>query len=267
MSHIKARYKYKLGGWNLNQTQNFQQLTGLAGGFISELDNPESPSIGSGAASGALSGASLGAVAGPIGAAVGAGFGAVIGGISSKKKKEEIQAAKQRQSDLQARQFKDYSQSVLQSYPTQGVDIAGYYAKYGGKIPSFLAESLAEDKEVVMSNTPPETDENGELQQLASGVSKFNGDSHDDPSGGIGFNPTSDAYIFSDSLRTSEGLTFAKKAELLGKQKGKFEQKLESATTHAAKNTAELMIKKFDKKLADLFQEQETLKASDYGKI
>jgi hypothetical protein len=98
------------------------------------------------------------------------------------------------------------------------------------------------------------------MNPLASNVSKFEGASHDSSSGGIGFNSTSDTIIFSDALRTPEGITFAKQAELIGKQKGKFESKLKNATDEAAHNTATRMIQKLDGKLQNLFQQQELLK-------
>ncbi len=265
MRNIKKKYCFDGGGFqwkNAQQGQNFQQITGTLGSFVSQLDNPESPKTGNGIASGALTGASMGAAAGPIGAAVGAVAGGVIGGVSANNKQKQIENLQIKQLQAQNAQFRDYSNQVLQTYPSHGVDIAGYYAKYGGKIPSFLANSLAEGGEVVVSDTPPETDQNGGVQPLASDVSKFYGDSHEASSGGVGFNSTSDAYIFSDSLRTSDGLTYAKQAELIGKRKGKFESKLESATDHAARNTAERMISNLDRKLSNLFNEQETLKAN-----
>lgn len=255
------RYKYQMGGfqWKNPETgNNLQQGAGILGSFVSQLDS--NPSVGGGAVSGALTGASAGAALGPIGSAAGAIFGGVIGGIGAGKKRREMEEQKAQAFRIQDKQFRDYSQTVLQSYPSQGVDVAGYYMKYGGKIPSFLANSLAEGGEVVMSNTPPETDQNGDLNQLASDVSKFEGASHESQSGGIGFNSTSDAYIFSDELRTPDGITYAKQAELIGKQKGKFEKKLEAATDRASQNTAQMMIKKLDSKLDLLFQQQEQSK-------
>lgn len=161
--------------------------------------------------------------------------------------------------------YRDYSNTVLQSYPSMGVEAAGYYAKYGGKIPSYLTNALAEGGEVIMSDVPPSTDNNGGVQPLASDVSKFYGDSHEAQSGGVGFQANSDSYIFSDSLRTSDGLTYAKQAEQIGRQKGKFEKKLQNATSDAEYNTAKRMIAKLDNKLSQLFNEQETLKQN--GKI
>jgi hypothetical protein len=268
MWNIKKKYCYDMGGFqwnNAQQGQNFQQGAGALGSFVTQLDNTEKPDPGAGVARGALTGASMGAAAGPIGMAAGAVIGGIVGGVSAGKKRREFEKAQADQRQLQERQFRDYSTSVLQTYPSRGVDISGYYAKYGGKIPSFLANSLAEGGEVVVADTPPETDQNGDLEPLASNVSKFHGDSHEAQSGGVGFNSTSDSYIFSDSLRTVDGLTYAKQAELIGKKKGKFESKLEAATDHASRNTAERMIYKLDQELSNLFNEQETLKAN--GKI
>lgn len=267
MFNTKNKYKYNLGGFqwkNEELGQGIQQSAGILGSFLPQLENNQNPSLGGGIASGALSGASMGASFGPIGAGLGAVVGGITGGIGAKKKQEEFQ----RQQEAQQKQYNNQLQAthqVLPSYPSNGVQMAGYYAKYGGKIPSFLTNALVEGGEVAVSNSMPLTDSNGNAEELASDVSKFNGASHESRSGGIGFEPTSDTMIYSDSLRTPDGLTYAKQAELWGKQKGKFEKKLQSAKSQAEYNTATRMIEKFDNKLAQLFQEQETLKAN--GKI
>jgi hypothetical protein len=263
MKDLKTRYQYLNGGfsWANPQTgQNIQQGAGVVGSFVSQLTAGDEPSVTGGAVSGALSGAATGAAFGPIGAAGGAIIGGIMGGVNAKKKADELEEQKRKIYKAQEEEARRSSQVVLQDYPTKGVEVSGYYAKYGGQIPSFLTSALAEGGEVAVSNSLPQTDQNGSMNPLASNVSKFEGDSHSDPSGGIGFNNTSDAFIFSDSLRTQEGLTFAKEAELIGKKKGKFENKLKTATDHAAHNTAQRMIQKFDNKLAQLFNEQEALK-------
>jgi hypothetical protein len=262
MLDIGKRYKYQMGGFqwkNPDMGTNIQQGAGVLGSFISQLD-ADDPSTGSGAASGALSGASMGAVAGPIGAAAGAIIGGVMGGINGGKARREKQRAEETQRRRFEQSIRDSSQQVLQNYPTQGVEVSGYYAKYGGQIPSFLTNALAEGGEVAVSNSMPLTDQNGEMNPLASNVSKFEGASHDSSSGGIGFNSTSDTIIFSDALRTPEGITYAKQAELWGKEKGKFESKLKYATDEAAHNTATRMIEKINKRLELLFQHQEHFK-------
>ena len=262
MKDLKTRYQYLNGGfsWANPQTgQNIQQGAGAVGSFVSQI-NGDSPSVTGGAASGALSGASMGAALGPVGMAAGAVIGGIFGGVNAKKQKDQIEEQKRKMYQAQEAEARRSSQVVLQDYPSKGVEVAGYYAKYGGQVPSFLTNALAEGGEVAVSNTIPTTDNNGSMNPLASNVSKFEGDSHNDPSGGIGFNSTSDAFIFSDALRTSEGITFAKQAELLGKKKGKFEAKLKGATDYAEYNTAKRMIEKFDNKLAQLFNEQEALK-------
>lgn len=266
MLNTKKKYKYNLGGFQWNNESlgsGIQQGGGLLGSFISQLDG-NNPTVGGGIASGALSGAGMGAALGPIGAIGGALIGGITGGIGAGKRRDE----QQKQIDERRKQYNsqiEATHQVLPSYPTKGVQMASYYAKYGGKIPSFLTSALAEGGEVAVSDSMPLTDTNGNAEALASDVSKFNGASHQAPSGGIGFETTSDTIIYSDSLRTSDGLTYAKAAEQLGKQKGKFEKKLQSAKSQAEYNTATRMIEKLDNKLAQLFQEQETLKAN--GKI
>ena len=264
MFDTKKKYKYNLGGfqWNNPQTgQNIQQGAGALGSFVNQLDNTSKPSVTGGVGSGALSGAAMGASLGPIGMAAGAVIGGVIGGVNANKKIEEIE----KQQNEARRQFNDQlraNSQVLPSYPTQGVQMAGYYMKNGGKIPSFLTSALAEGGEVAVSDSMPLTDTNGNAKALASDVSKFEGASHQAPSGGIGFETTSDTIIYSDSLRTPEGITYAKAAELLGKQKGKFEKKMQNATSEAEYNTGSRMIARLDKQLDNLFKQQETLKAN-----
>lgn len=191
-----------------------------------------------------------------------ASLGLIGEGASQKRAKEAKANIERLNKDAKHRSEMAYSQSVLSSYPTQGVEMGSFYAKYGGKIPTYLTNALAEGGEVIMSPTPPKTDSNGSVSKLASNVSKFNGDDHSDPSGGVGFKPTSEGMIFSDAIRTQDGLTYAKQAELLGKDKGKWEKKLKSATNEAASNTAERMIAKLNKRLSNLFNEQETLKSN-----
>lgn len=262
MTDLKKRYVYLTGGWNNPQTgQALQQGAGMLGSYMSQLDQGgKGPSNASGAASGALTGASMGAAAGPIGMAAGAIIGGVVGTVSAEKKRKQIEEQQNKLNKQIESQYKLNSQVVLQNYPSQGVEVSGYYAKYGGQVPTFLTKALAEGGEVAVSESLPLTDQYGDMNPLASNVSKFEGVSHDSPSGGIGFNSTSDTFIFSDALRTQEGITFAKAAELLGKKKGKFEQKLQNSTDQAAYNTAERMIKRFDNQLADLYNQQEMMK-------
>jgi hypothetical protein len=193
-----------------------------------------------------------------------ASLGLIGEGASQKRAKEGKRQADIQAKDLQRRAINSQSQAVLSTYPTQGVHSA-FYAKYGGKIPTYLTNALAEGGEVMMSATPPQTDSNGNMEKLASNVSKFEGDGHEASSGGIGFKPTSEGIIYSDSLRTPEGLTYAKSAELLGKEKGKWEKKMKNATSEAEYNTAERMITKTTKKLELLFQHQEAIKS--YGEV
>lgn len=217
---------------------------------------------------GILSGAASGA---SIGTSIAPGWGTLIGaigggimGAANTKKQENLQYEQERANqENYLADLRNYSQTVLRGYPTQGVAVSGYYMKNGGRLPSFLTNALAEGGEVAVSDTLPITDQNGMMDPLASNVSQFEGDLHSDPSGGIGFNSTSDTMIFSDSLRTSEGLTFAKAAEIIGRKKGKFEKKLESARDEAAHNTATRMIEKLDRKLDNLFMEQELLKQNE----
>jgi hypothetical protein len=261
MFNTKKKYQYNLGGFSWKNEElgaGLQQGTGALGSFISQLDG-QTPSMGGGIASGALSGAATGAAFGPIGMGLGALAGGVIGGIGAKKQADELERQEKAQREFNNNQIKSTHQ-VLPSYPTKGVQMAGYYAKYGGKIPSFLTSALAEGGEVAMSDSVPLTDQNGDMDPLASNVSKFEGDSHDAASGGIGFETTSDTIIYSDELRTPDGITYAKQAELWGKDKGKYEKKLKNATSEAEYNTATRMIERLDRNLDLLFKHQERSK-------
>jgi len=72
----------------------------------------------------------------------------------------------------------------------------------GGKIPTQSAEYLAEGGEVIQHapNDVPDTDQNGDIKQLNSNTSKFEGDSHNDPSQGIGASNDNQARVFSNRL-------------------------------------------------------------------
>lgn len=186
--------------------------TGAAGiTALDQLDGKTSM-LGAGA-SGALKGASMGMAFGPAGALVGAGVGLVGGAVMGHfKSKQEEEAA--REEEKQKRMMKDQmrlnneaqslaaSKAILSTYPTSGVTNAGFAMAYGGKIPEDSASYLAEDQEVIQHapNDVPDTDQNGNVQRIASDMSKFVGDTHDDASQGIGANNDSDARIYSNRL-------------------------------------------------------------------
>ena len=142
----------------------------------------------------AAQGAQMGMALGPIGAAVGAVVGGVGGALFGKsqaeKKQREIIDNKEKRTaanlatGLQQNQVN--AAKVLSQYPTQGLDDVSYFAKFGGMIPT--PDYQVEGGEVMMAadNNPPRTDKHGNVQQIGMNMFKFQGDTHDAKSGGIG---------------------------------------------------------------------------------
>lgn len=78
----------------------------------------------------------------------------------------------------------------------------------GGKIPTASADYLAEGGEVIQHavNDRPNTDQNGNIRQLNSNTSLFQGDSHNAPSQGIGVANDQEARIYSKRLYAPKNL-------------------------------------------------------------
>jgi hypothetical protein len=116
-------------------------LLGFAGATADTLSNKANGrvAVGGKIGAGALQGAAAGAALGPIGMAVGAGIGAIAGGITASKTNKAIteQEEMERKRLLENREtsYNDFSKSVYASYPTQGVQGAMMYGKYGGMMP------------------------------------------------------------------------------------------------------------------------------------
>ncbi len=169
-------------------------------------------------------GASMGMAFGPIGA----GVGALIGGVGgfflgkSQRKKQIEQERKIKEagvdSKIAAGRANDAvkSAAIMAQYPQDGVKGAGYYAKYGGTIPSQEADYTVEGGEVMMApnGNPPKTDKHGKAIQIGENMFKFTGDTHDAESGGIGVaggntefatqtnQVLNSGFVFSDRLKT-----------------------------------------------------------------
>jgi len=105
----------------------------------------------------------------------------------------ERQATAQKQSQYR---------SVLKTFPTGGIDSPSIFMGKGGPLGSPGINYKAEGKEVVMHNPsdPIKTDNAGSTNELALGISQFEGDKHSDPSGGIGASQDEGAFIFSDQI-------------------------------------------------------------------
>ncbi len=118
----------------------------------------------------------------------------------------------------------------------------------------------------------------GDLVPLASNVTKAVGDTHEEDTNQDGRNGITlqangspiaevenqevmhDGKVFSDRLKLAPGLTFAKKAEQLGKKKGKYEELGETTNTRQ-KNGADRMLANVNSDLENLFYIQEMSKA------
>jgi hypothetical protein len=185
---------------------------GIAGQAVKMIDGMDGESsMGGDVASKALEFGAMGAqVAGPWGAAIGAVGGGIYGSVMHKKEEEAQKKAKikaEKKFDAQAlNASKQYSKSVLSTFPTKGVESSGYYAALGGKIPASNIQYQAEGGEVIEHNPfrLPGTDSHGEVNQLASDISKIEGDKHSAPSGGVGME--GGERIFSDQLYVEDSL-------------------------------------------------------------
>ena len=204
---------------------NMGMLGSLASGFVlSGGDGTYDPGAAglAGGLAGAGTGAQMGAALGPVGMAVGAILGGVGGAIFGKEKaKKAERQRKEKKEDMLAANVaagktndEARSAGVLSQYPTEGIT-SSYYAKYGGMMGT--PDYVVEGGELMMApnNNPPKTDNNGRVTQIGKNMFKFEGDTHDAPSGGIGVqggnsefasqtNQVLDSgFVFSDRLKAN----------------------------------------------------------------
>jgi polyhydroxyalkanoate synthesis regulator phasin len=111
----------------------------------------------------------------------------------------------------------------------------------------------------------------GNMETLASDVQEVEGPPHE--LGGVPMganaeveggevtvnNQDGSKNVFSDRIEYKEGMTFADKADQLGRKKGKYEEKLDSSSVFV-KGNARRNIEKLDAELNNLFNEQEVKK-------
>jgi hypothetical protein len=116
----------------------------------------------------------------------------------------------------------------------------------------------AEGKEVVQGGNP-QTFSGGTIQQQASDMFKIDGQSHNQ--GGVDM--AGGERIFSDRLKIpGTKLSYAKKAEQLGKDKGKFEKQLDKKSNDKLTiETAGKNLETIESQIEGLFQTQEAAKA------
>lgn len=198
---------------------------------------------------------------GPIGLA-----GSLIGKKKQEKYEREKAKYEQKVLDFENSAIENQTQGLLNTYNTQGNDIA--YLANGGKMPYSIMDDGSRD--------------------LGDGMKLFTGPKHEN--GGIAIDSNSDMIqdaeveggevyeergkrIYSDRLKPESDIltmiksntginvsgTYAQIAEKLGKIKGK----LPEETSEAAKNTKELSEQKIEQSLDMLFENQEMTKPQD----
>lgn len=247
----------------ITQGANYTQL---ASPLVNVVDPQNSYGVRSNvgaATSGLLKGAGMGATLGPIGAGIGGAIGLVGGILGNNKRKEEEAEAKKRQEQSEINNITQYSKGVLSTYPSYGIT-----AKYGMKMPNG-------------GKMPYPTTVDADHEVLSSNIVQYSGDTHEE--GGIPLDNNieiedqeviKDNMVLSDRLYPSKiakslvkGLgttiknndTYATLSARLGKNKGKFEEKLTS-TRLGEKGTAQLMTKQLNDAVNLLFKDQQLQK-------
>lgn len=146
-----------------------------------------------------------------------------------------------------------------------GINIPSYNA-YGGLVkPKYqMGGMMPQQGQMPMQ-------QQGGMEPIASDVQEVQGPPHE--LGGVQMGPDAEVEggevtmaesdgstaIFSDRLEYEKGVTFADKADELGRKKGKQEEKLDS-TSMFVKGNAKRQIEKIDAELDMLFNEQEVMK-------
>lgn len=268
-------YYNQEGNLEGNRITDVAQYGNLAAGLTNTVDPGNKfgvkSSFGAGFSS-AASGAAAGAAFGPWGAVAGAGVGLVTGLVGNKKAKEAQAEAEKQERIMKLDKINKYSKGVLSTYPSFGI----MEAKYGMKLPMFPAGG----------KLPYPTD-GSEVEQLASNVAVYNGETHEN--GGIDLDTNQDGspeievedsevikddMVLSDRIKPSAGIksflkglkvnfkdndTYASIAERLAKKKGEFEKNLNSSRIGEA-GTAKLMTERYDEAIDVLFQDQQAMK-------
>jgi len=196
---------------------------------------------------------------GPIGAGIGAGVGLIQGAITSNQDKMANQSIEDKlaldKSNNEAKRFNN-----LNNFSTP------YHLMYGGELSSYANGGIQgvqpnaeiETEEVVQVPNPSMTPlymDGGTLEPLSLNAYKANGNTHAE--GGIDTKLPNGTRIFSDKLNSSLGKSFAEEASKLEKMKGKAQK------NKTINNLKDNTISRIDKRLDDLFNEQELLKTKD----
>lgn len=249
----------------------YQALGNLGAQGVDMIDKPNKHNVrtgggafASGALKGAGTGAAMGSVAGPMGTAVGAIAGTVIGGASGMMQNSKaIDAQEKALNEKEARLIKT-SQSRLANYPIFGIPEGAFGMKFpnGGRLPY--------------------PTDGSDYRALSSDMAQYYGDTH--ANGGIKLDTNSDnntdieienKEVIKDNmvlsnrlypsgniaprlqeLRINSNKTIAEAAADIGKKKGKFEKKLDSASL-AERNTGKIMVERLDNLANQLFEDQQ----------
>lgn len=250
----KAKPKYANGAF-INDNAG---AIGMGTGFVGDMLSAQGGA--GGIAGGVLKGVGAGAAAGLPGMVIG-GLTGLVGGIfgNAQKKKEE-EAKKLQMENYQKSYLENTSRTNLAGYDTYGVN-KSFYAK-GGLIEG---DYEVEKGEVIQGNPVLE-----EGQELSSDMFLVGGNSHEQG----GTEGMGGERVFSDRLHLDKDTiaafktldiklpsnsTYAKAAEIIGKRKGKAEEKLDSKIAPSIR-TGKRMMEDHDNALDVLFNIQEITK-------
>lgn len=163
------------------------------------------------AVSGAGKGAAIGSVIPGIGTLLGGGIGAALGGLFGKGNEIDVDKLENKmakdQIDQQHHMSLNRGKTIANNSNIHGSTGIGYF-KYGGSVtPDFKAE----DGEVLYASqdNPPVTDTRGEASQIGQNTFKLKGDSHSDPSGGIGVQGAGTPFVGNDGEIEETGFVFS----------------------------------------------------------
>ena len=214
--------------------------------------------------SGALQGLGAGSTFGPIGAGIGALVGGIGGFFGGKKREEMEQQAARRKALIQ--EAGDYFQDVshLQAFNNQfnaalGVDMSLSSPSLGGLNVEISPDRLASD--VFRMNGPSHSNGGVDVDSNLDGIAEYELE---------GGEVTRGHQVFSKRLKvpqefidhaSEEGFnlkkgTYSQIAESLGRNKNKYEEKMDSLDRVEA-NTGMIMIERIENLYNDLFYTQE----------
>lgn len=171
---------------------------GTAVSSFSKPTNSGAQGIG-GMLSGAGQGAAMGTMIAPgIGTAIGAGAGAVTGlvtgALRSQKEQEAEKFARREARRAKQRLNSQRGKAVAAEFSNENIKSSSYTFAKGGYLKYANGGYLVEDGEVMYSAESPKTNSRGKASEIAPGTFKFDGDTHNSKSGGIGVKGGSSSF-------------------------------------------------------------------------